>query len=83
MHTNRILDRIVAGALLTGGVAIAGLGPASGGAQAEPGRTPIVWQMDDPDDQPPPPEPAPPLPPPPQRQCWALFLPAPCPPGQG
>jgi len=74
---------IIAGALLTGGVAIAGLGLASGSAQAEPGLTPLVWQMDDPDDQPPPPEPAPPSPPPPQRQCWALFLPAQCPPPHG
>ena len=82
MHTNRILSRIIAGALLTGGVAIAGLGLASSSAQAEPGLTPLVWQMDDPDDQPPPPEPAPP-PPPPPRQCWALFLPAPCPPPHG
>jgi hypothetical protein len=53
MHTNRILSRIIAGALLTGGVAIAGLGLASGSAQAESGLTPLVWQMDDPDDQPP------------------------------
>ena len=79
MNTNRTLNRIVASALLTGGVAITGLGLASGSAQAEPGLTPLVWQMDDPDDQPPPPEPAPPPPPPPPRQCWALFLPAPCP----
>ena len=60
MHTNRILNRMIAGALLTGGVAIAGLGLPSASAQAEPGLTPLVWQMDDPDDQPPPPEPAPP-----------------------
>jgi hypothetical protein len=43
MHTNRILNRIIAGAMLTGGVAIAGLGLASGSAQAEPGLTPLVW----------------------------------------
>ena len=83
MHTNRTLNRMIVGALLTGGVAMGGLGLASGSAQAEPGRTPLVWLMDDPDDQPPPPELAPPPPPPPQRQCWALFLPAPCPPPQG
>jgi len=83
MHTNRILSRMIAGALLTGGVAIGGLELASGSAQADPGLTPLVWQMDDPDDQPPPPEPAPPPPPPPPRQCWALFLPAPCPPAHG
>jgi hypothetical protein len=77
MHNNRTLNRIIAGAMLTGGVAIAGLGLASSSAQAESGLTPLVWQMDDPDDQPPPPEPPPP--PPPPRQCWALFLPAPCP----
>jgi hypothetical protein len=82
MNTNRTLNRIIAGALLTGGVAIAGPGPALGSAQSEPGLPPLVWLMDDPDDQPPPPEPAPP-PPPPPRQCWALFLPAPCPPGHG
>jgi hypothetical protein len=78
MSTHRTLNRIIAGALLTGGVAAAGLGLASVNAQAEPGLTPLVWQMDDPNDQPPPPEP----PPPPPRQCWALFIPAPCPPGQ-
>jgi hypothetical protein len=83
MHTNCTLHRMIAGALLTGGVAIGGLGLASGGAQAEPGLAPLVWQMDDPGDQAPPPEPAPPPPPPPPRQCWALFLPAPCPPGHG
>jgi hypothetical protein len=83
MHNNRTLNRIVAAALLTGSVAIAGLGLASGTAQGEPGLTPLVWQLDDPDDQPPPPEPAPPPPPPPPRQCWALFLPAPCPPPHG
>lgn len=81
-HHQHTLNRIIVGALLTGGVAVAGLGLASGTAQAEPGLTPLVWQVDDPDDQPPPPEPPPP-PPPPQRQCWALFLPAPCPPGRG
>lgn len=79
MNCDSTMNRIIAGALLTGGVAMAGLdlGPAT--AQAETGVAPIVWQMDDPNDQPPPPEPPPP---PPQRQCWALFLPAPCPPGR-
>jgi hypothetical protein len=80
MNTNRTLNRIIAGALLTGSVAVVGVATASGTAQAVPGLTPLVWQMDDPDDQPPPPEPPPP--PPPPRQCWALFLPAPCPPGR-
>ena len=73
MHNNRMLNRIIAGALLTGCVAIAGLGLASGGAQAEPGLTPLVWQMDDPGDQPPPPEPAPPPPPPPQAVLGPLL----------
>jgi hypothetical protein len=84
MHTtNRILSRMIAGALLTGGVATGGLELAPGSAQGASGLMPLVWQMDDPDDQPPPPEPAPPPPPPPPRQCWALFLPAPCPPAHG
>jgi hypothetical protein len=80
MSTLCILNRIIAGALLTGGIAVAGPGLAVSTAQAEPGLAPLVWQMDDPNDQPPPPEPPPP-PPQPQRQCWALFIPAPCPPG--
>ena len=80
MKTDRTLNRIIVGALLAGGVAVAGPGLTSATAQGQPGVTPLVWQMDDPNDPPPPPEPPPP--PPPQRQCWALFLPAPCPPGQ-
>jgi hypothetical protein len=32
MHTNRTLNRMIAGALLMGGVAIGGLGLASGSA---------------------------------------------------
>ena len=42
MKTNCTLNRIVAGALLTGGVAIVGLATASGTAQAAPGLTPLV-----------------------------------------
>ena len=79
--THSTLNRIIAGALLTGGVAVVGIGPASATVQAKPVLTPLVWLMDDPDDPPPPPPPPPP--PQPQRQCWALFIPAPCPPGQG
>jgi hypothetical protein len=81
MGTFCSLNRIIAGALLTGGVAVVGMGPASAIAQPKPVLTPLVWHMDDPEDPPPPPEPSPP-PPQPQRQCWALFIPAPCPPGQ-
>jgi hypothetical protein len=50
MNTNCTLHRIIVGALLTGGVAAAGLGLASATAQAGPGVTPLVWQMDDPVD---------------------------------
>jgi hypothetical protein len=65
----------------SGGLSLTGLALATGNAQAGPALTPLVWQLDDPtDDQPPPPEPPPP-PPPAPRQCWSLFLPAPCPPG--
>jgi hypothetical protein len=38
MNTTDALKRIVAGALLSGGVAVAGLGLAAGTAQASPGR---------------------------------------------
>ena len=79
MNINSTLSRVIVGALLTGGVAVAGAGLAADTAWAATGSTPLVWQMNDPGDPPPPPEPPPP-PPPPQRQCWALFLPAPCPP---
>jgi hypothetical protein len=78
MHTNHTVIRIIAGALLTGGMAVGGAGLPAGSAHADAGSTPPVWLMDDPNDPPPPPEPPPP--PPPPRQCWALFLPAPCPP---
>jgi hypothetical protein len=80
MNTDFTLKPIIVGALLIGGVAVGGLGLTAATAQSQPGVTPLVWQMDDPNDPPPPPEPPPP--PPPQRQCWALFLPAPCPPGR-
>jgi hypothetical protein len=80
MFISDTLNRIIVGAMLTG-VAIAGLGPVSGSAHAQSSPTPLVWQMDDPNDPPPPP--GPPPPPPPPRQCWALFLPAPCPPPPG
>jgi hypothetical protein len=43
MNTTNTLNRIIVGALLTGGVAVAGLGLASATAQAEPGLTPLVW----------------------------------------
>jgi hypothetical protein len=79
MHITDTLNRIIAGAVLTAGVAVAGTGLAADTARADSGLTPQVWQMNDPGDPPPPPEPPPP-PPPPPRQCWALFLPAPCPP---
>jgi len=41
MNTPRNLTRIVAGALLSGGVAVAGLGLAAGTAQAKPGPAPL------------------------------------------
>lgn len=40
MNTNRALKRMIAGALLSGGVVAAGLGVAVGTAQAEPGLAP-------------------------------------------
>jgi hypothetical protein len=77
MYTNRTLYGVIVSALLTGGIAATGL-VSAGSSYADTGITPVVWLMDDPNDPPPPPEPPPP--PPPPRQCWALFLPAPCPP---
>jgi len=118
MNTSHNLKRIIARALLSGGIAVAGLGLGAGTAQADnsygphrwcPGQpmewptgppgvawdmsvchtwwavgygqgnvasnygptppgVPSIWDGDDP----------PPLAP---RQCWSLFLPAPCPPG--
>jgi hypothetical protein len=42
MNTTHTLNRIIAGALLSGGVAIAGIGLAAGAAQAQPGLAPLA-----------------------------------------
>ena len=49
MKTPRTLKRIVAGALLSSGVAVAGLGLGAGSAQATPGLAPLAhWCPGDP-----------------------------------
>jgi hypothetical protein len=95
MTTIHTMKRRVVGALLSGGVAVAGFGLAAGTAQAEIGLAPPshgpVLAASGPnqwgsgqiaDAPPPPPPPVPNGPPPPPKICWALFLPAPCPPGR-
>jgi hypothetical protein len=47
MNTPHTLTRIIAGALLSGGVAITGFGLAAGTAQAEPGFAPQVYWCPD------------------------------------
>jgi hypothetical protein len=52
MNTPHNLMRIIAGALLSGGVAVAGLGPAADTAQAQPGPAPLshfTWCPGQPD----------------------------------
>ena len=41
METTRSLKKVIAGAVLSGGIALAGLGLATGTAQAEPGFAPF------------------------------------------
>jgi hypothetical protein len=93
MSTTHTLKRTITGALLSGGVAVAGFWLAAGSAQAEPGgpqsHGPVLvgygpnhWGPGQFVDAPPPlPPPPSNQPPPPPKMCWALFLPAPCPPG--
>jgi hypothetical protein len=76
MNATHLLKRTVGGALLSG-VAVIGVGLVPGAAQAQPGLAPQSYGPVIADAPAPPPPPPPPAP---RKVCWALFLPAPCPP---